>query len=87
MLLFLTFYLSINPPKMYQIYKAAQLYSTLIATKKNYWAINQHIQMISEEPCNTQTGAGYRSQMFNIDIDTSTSIPVPEWYFFQYQFY
>ncbi len=43
--------------------------------------------MISEEPCNTPTGAGYRSQMFDIDIDTSTSIPVPERYFFQYQFY
>ncbi len=42
--------------------------------------------MFSEEPCNTQTGAGYRSQMFDIDIDTSTSIPVPERYF-QYQFY
>ncbi len=25
--------------------------------------------MISEEPCNTQTRAGYRSKIFDIDID------------------
>ncbi len=33
--------------------------------------------------------AGYRSKIFDIDTDTDTlsSIPVPERYFFRYQFY
>ncbi len=33
------------------------------------------------------TRAGYRSKIFDIDTDTLSSIPVPEWYFFRYQFY
>ncbi len=31
--------------------------------------------------------AGYRSKIFDIDTDTLSSIPVPERYFFRYQFY
>jgi len=33
--------------------------------------------------------AGYRSKIFDIDTDTDTltSIQIPEWYLFRYQFY
>ncbi len=31
--------------------------------------------------------AGYRSKIFDIDTNTLSSIPVPEQYFFRYQFY
>ncbi len=31
--------------------------------------------------------AGYSSKIFDIDTDTLSSIPVPERYFFRYQFY
>ncbi len=33
------------------------------------------------------TRAGYHSKFFDIDTDTLSSIPVPERYFFRYQFY
>ncbi len=33
------------------------------------------------------TRAGYRSNIIDTDTDTLSSIPVPERYFFRYQFY
>ncbi len=38
-----------------------------------------------EEPRTAAGRAGYRSKIF--DTDTLSSIPVPEQYFFRYQFY
>jgi len=39
---------------IYKKYKAAQLFSSLIISNKNSWAVNQPIRMISEGPCETE---------------------------------
>ncbi len=60
MLFFWTFYSSKNPEnnvsQFPHKYEAAQLFSTMIINKNKtkYWALNQHIKMISEGSCDTE---------------------------------